>query len=48
MVEAHGDAELGEVTVAPYDAEWRADLTRSRRLPAQTLAVGYGFIRAPS
>ncbi|WP_434628741.1 FAD-dependent oxidoreductase [Chromobacterium sp. CV08] len=44
VVEAHGDAELGEVTVAPYDAEWNADLTRSRRLPARTLAVGYGFI----
>ncbi|MCD4499452.1 NAD(P)/FAD-dependent oxidoreductase [Chromobacterium vaccinii] len=44
VVEAHGDAELGEVTVAPYDAEWHADLTRSRRLQVQTLAVGYGFI----
>ncbi|MEO3959785.1 NAD(P)/FAD-dependent oxidoreductase, partial [Chromobacterium piscinae] len=44
VVEAHGEAELGEVTVAPYDAEWHADLTRSRRLQVQTLAVGYGFI----
>ncbi|POA98925.1 FAD/NAD(P)-binding oxidoreductase [Chromobacterium sinusclupearum] len=44
VVEAHGDAELNEVTVAPYDADWRADLTGARRFPAQTLAVGYGFI----
>ncbi|AXE31200.1 FAD/NAD(P)-binding oxidoreductase [Chromobacterium phragmitis] len=44
VVEAHGEAELSEVTVAPYDADWNADLTRTRRFPAQTLAVGYGFI----
>ncbi|OHX20571.1 NAD(P)/FAD-dependent oxidoreductase [Chromobacterium sphagni] len=44
IVEGSGSAELQEITVAPYDADWNADLSQQRRLPAQTLAVGYGFI----
>ncbi|EMZ9456402.1 cyanide-forming glycine dehydrogenase subunit HcnB, partial [Pseudomonas aeruginosa] len=36
--------ELTEVTVAPYDEEWRPDLENARPVKASTLAVGYGFI----
>ncbi|MDF0605799.1 NAD(P)/FAD-dependent oxidoreductase [Neisseriaceae bacterium TC5R-5] len=44
IVAAHGQSELQEVVVAPYDADWNADLSQQRRVPAQTLASGYGFI----
>ncbi|WP_455290003.1 FAD-dependent oxidoreductase [Cupriavidus necator] len=44
IVEGRGQNELQEITVAPYDADWRVDLSRLRRLPVETLAVGYGFI----
>ncbi|ROM83939.1 FAD/NAD(P)-binding oxidoreductase [Pseudomonas brassicacearum] len=44
VVEAHGEGELGSVTVAPYADNWAPDLTRAEQVPAQTLAVGYGFI----
>lgn len=44
MVEAGGAGELAEVTVAPYDEEWRPDLENARSVQASTLAVGYGFI----
>ncbi|MCE5981940.1 MULTISPECIES: cyanide-forming glycine dehydrogenase subunit HcnB [Pseudomonas] len=44
VVEAKGEGELAEVTVAPYGDDWQPDLSRAQREPAQTLAVGYGFI----
>ncbi|MCF4997950.1 cyanide-forming glycine dehydrogenase subunit HcnB [Pseudomonas syringae] len=44
VVEADGDGELDGVSVAPYSPTWEADMSRVRRIPAQTLAVGYGFI----
>ncbi|PCK45668.1 FAD/NAD(P)-binding oxidoreductase [Pseudomonas aeruginosa] len=44
VVEASGEGELTEVTVAPYDEEWRPDLENARPVKASTLAVGYGFI----
>lgn len=44
VVQARGEGELDEVSVAPYDQDWKADLTRVRRESVQTLAVGYGFI----
>ncbi|WP_074227394.1 cyanide-forming glycine dehydrogenase subunit HcnB, partial [Pseudomonas aeruginosa] len=44
VVEASGEGELAEVTVAPYDEEWRPDLENARPVKASTLAVGYGFI----
>ncbi|WP_028693099.1 cyanide-forming glycine dehydrogenase subunit HcnB [Pseudomonas cremoricolorata] len=44
VVSAQGEAELSGVSVAPYDAHWQADMSRVQRQPAQTLAVGYGFI----
>ncbi|MHC2146416.1 cyanide-forming glycine dehydrogenase subunit HcnB [Pseudomonas sp. 210_17 TE3656] len=44
VVEARGEGELAEVVVAPYDNNWQPDHSRAQREPAQTLAVGYGFI----
>ncbi|NWA25970.1 cyanide-forming glycine dehydrogenase subunit HcnB [Pseudomonas gingeri] len=44
VVEAQGSEELSSVTLAPYSSDWQADLTRMRRVEAQTLAVGYGFV----
>lgn len=44
VVEARGEGELSEVSVAPYDQAWKADLSRVQRESVQTLAVGYGFI----
>jgi len=44
VVEAQGDGELQSVTVAPYSSTWVPDLNRAEQIPAQTLAVGYGFI----
>lgn len=44
VVGASGDDELREVSVAPYTADWKPDMTRVQREPVQTLAVGYGFI----
>ncbi|PYB93631.1 cyanide-forming glycine dehydrogenase subunit HcnB [Pseudomonas fulva] len=44
VVEARGEGELTEVSVAPYDDAWKADMTHVRRESVQTLAVGYGFI----
>ena len=44
VVQARGEGELNEVSVAPYDPDWKADLTRVQRESVQTLAVGYGFI----
>ncbi|WP_130908589.1 MULTISPECIES: cyanide-forming glycine dehydrogenase subunit HcnB [unclassified Pseudomonas] len=44
IVAAHGGNELSSVTVAPYTRTWGADLNRTLHIPAQTLAVGYGFI----
>ncbi|MFJ3368128.1 cyanide-forming glycine dehydrogenase subunit HcnB [Pseudomonas sp. NPDC086251] len=44
VVAAQGDGELSSVTVAPYSRTWVADRDRALQIPAQTLAVGYGFI----
>ncbi|TWC13715.1 MULTISPECIES: cyanide-forming glycine dehydrogenase subunit HcnB [unclassified Pseudomonas] len=44
VVQAHGEGELDMVTVAPYSSDWKPDLERAEQVPAQTLAVGYGFI----
>ncbi|WP_347926998.1 cyanide-forming glycine dehydrogenase subunit HcnB [Pseudomonas helvetica] len=44
VVEAQGEGELRSVTVAPYSSNWQPDLSRAEQVPAQTLAVGYGFI----
>ena len=44
IVSAEGGPELQNITVAPYDDNWTADLSRKQTLAAQTLAVGYGFI----
>ncbi|MHC8344514.1 cyanide-forming glycine dehydrogenase subunit HcnB [Pseudomonas sp. RT6P73] len=44
VVAAQGDGELDSVTVAPYSSTWVPDLSRAEQIPAQTLAVGYGFI----
>lgn len=44
VVRAEGGVELGEVQVAPYDQQWKADLSRTRSENVQTLAVGYGFV----
>ncbi|WP_459207291.1 cyanide-forming glycine dehydrogenase subunit HcnB [Pseudomonas sp. MLB6B] len=44
VIEARGEGELSEVSVAPYDQAWKADLSRVQRESVQTLAVGYGFI----
>ncbi|TDF83276.1 cyanide-forming glycine dehydrogenase subunit HcnB [Pseudomonas sp. H9] len=44
VVEARGEGELTEVILAPYDARWQPDYSRAQREPAQTLALGYGFI----
>ncbi|AIZ34984.1 cyanide-forming glycine dehydrogenase subunit HcnB [Pseudomonas parafulva] len=44
VVGARGDAELSEVSVAPYGQDWKPDLSRVQRESVQTLAVGYGFI----
>jgi hydrogen cyanide synthase HcnB len=45
IVSAAGSAgALQEVTVAPYDLQWRPQLDRSRRLPCSTLGVGYGLV----
>lgn len=44
VVQARGEGELTEVSVAPYDDAWRADMSHVRRESVQTLAVGYGFI----
>ncbi|BBH12052.1 FAD/NAD(P)-dependent oxidoreductase [Chromobacterium haemolyticum] len=44
VVEASGQQEVQEVTVAPYDDNWTPDLNRAVSLTTETLAVGYGFI----
>ncbi|APC14445.1 FAD/NAD(P)-binding oxidoreductase [Pseudomonas frederiksbergensis] len=44
VVEAQGEGELRNVTVAPYSSSWQPDLSRAEQVAAQTLAVGYGFI----
>jgi hydrogen cyanide synthase HcnB len=44
VVAAQGEGELGAVTVAPYSSTWVPDLDRAQQIPAQTLALGYGFI----
>lgn len=44
IVRAGGEGQLSEVVVAPYSQEWQPDLSREQSIPAQTLAVGYGFI----
>ncbi|WP_017906577.1 cyanide-forming glycine dehydrogenase subunit HcnB [Pseudomonas asplenii] len=44
VVEAQGQDELAQVTLAPYSEDWQPDLTRAHQVEAQTLAVGYGFI----
>ena len=44
VVQANGEGELDIVTVAPYSSTWEPDLERAEQVPAQTLAVGYGFI----
>jgi hydrogen cyanide synthase HcnB len=44
VVRAEGEGELSSVTVAPYSADWKPDLGQAEQLPAETLAVGYGFI----
>jgi hydrogen cyanide synthase HcnB len=45
IVSAAGRAEaLEDVTVAPYDNQWRPQLDRTRRLPCSTLGVGYGLL----
>ncbi|WP_347905736.1 cyanide-forming glycine dehydrogenase subunit HcnB [Pseudomonas purpurea] len=44
VVDAYGEGELSGVTVAPYSTTWQPDASRAQKIPAQTLAVGYGFI----
>jgi hydrogen cyanide synthase HcnB len=44
VVSASGEGELREVSLAPYGQDWKADMSRVRREPVDTLAVGYGFI----
>ena len=44
IVRANGNAELEQVTVAPYDARWVPDMARAEHLDASTLGVGYGFV----
>ena len=44
VVEACGQQELQQVTVAPYDDNWTPDLNQAVNLATETLAVGYGFI----
>ncbi|CAM3636756.1 Hydrogen cyanide synthase subunit HcnB [Pseudomonas reidholzensis] len=44
VVGAQGEGELSEVSVAPYDDDWNADMSRVQHESVQTLAVGYGFI----
>jgi hydrogen cyanide synthase HcnB len=44
VLAAQGQAELQQVSVAPYDENWQADTTRQSHIEAATLAVGYGFI----
>lgn len=44
VVAAQGEGELNSVTVSPYSIDWVPDLNRAKVIPAQTLAVGYGFI----
>lgn len=45
VVAALGEGdELSSVTVAPYSRTWVPNLDCARQIPAQTLALGYGFI----
>ncbi|GHB45961.1 hydrogen cyanide synthase subunit HcnB [Pseudovibrio japonicus] len=43
LVEATGDGQVNEVTVAPYDYEWTPDHSQAVTLSTDTLGVGYGF-----
>ncbi len=43
LVEAKGDSQLQEVTVAPYDEDWVPEKSEAVTLRADTLGVGYGF-----
>ncbi|WP_158657734.1 NAD(P)/FAD-dependent oxidoreductase [Agarilytica rhodophyticola] len=44
IVEAKGDDKVNDVTVAPYDEQWNADLSRAKTISVDSLATGYGFI----
>lgn len=44
VVAAMGQDALTQVVVAPYDQNWSADLNQQRKVAAETLAVGYGFL----
>lgn len=44
IVNAEGENQLSQVTIAPYDQDWNADLSQSRTLTVDTLGVGYGFV----
>ncbi|MDC8756833.1 NAD(P)/FAD-dependent oxidoreductase [Janthinobacterium fluminis] len=44
VVAVQGQSELQDITLAPYDSNWKADLARQQQVVAETLAVGYGFI----
>jgi len=46
VLEAHGQDEVTEVTIAQLDDQWRPIPNTSRRLACDTLCCSYGFIPA--
>ncbi|MEM9596251.1 MAG: NAD(P)/FAD-dependent oxidoreductase [Acidobacteriota bacterium] len=44
IVEARGGEALEEISIAPCDADWFPDRSRTRRIEVDTLCVGYGFV----
>jgi hydrogen cyanide synthase HcnB len=44
VVAAKGNDVVQQIEVAPYDENWTADLTRSKKVEVDCLGVGYGFV----
>ncbi|MCY7295680.1 FAD/NAD(P)-dependent oxidoreductase [Alteromonas sp. a30] len=44
IVKAEGKEAVEEITVAPYDKEWKADLSKARTAKLDSIGIGYGFV----
>ncbi|MBQ4861137.1 NAD(P)/FAD-dependent oxidoreductase [Pseudoalteromonas sp. MMG013] len=44
VVKALGDHSVSSVVVAPYNAQWQADLQNTKTIEVDAVGVGYGFV----
>ncbi|MDW7547649.1 FAD/NAD(P)-dependent oxidoreductase [Pseudoalteromonas peptidolytica] len=44
IVKAEGQSQLSGITVAPFDENWHANVSKAQHLEVDSLGVGYGFV----